>query len=379
MTTLKELKNILPEKLFGEVNEKLKNSKLSTVQKKKVVKKVLELYNKSCSEPGESQGVISAQSLSEPSTQMTMRTYHLAGAGEIKVTLGLPRLIEIFDARRSPSTPSMIIYLKRSYNSKEHALKVSAKIKELKLGDITENCSIDLLNNQVEVFLNEKEMKTGKVNMNLIYKLLTEAFPKVNVKKRKDSFALKPKDEANIKDLQKLKTKTLEVILSGIKGISQTIINQKGSEWVLNTLGTNLSDVLEKIKEVDIKRTLSNNIHEVQKVLGIEAARGIIINEVYNILENQGLDVDIRHIMLVADVMTADGAIKAIGRYGVAGSKGSVLARANFEETVKHLTRAAVSGEKDNLESVVENVMINRVVPAGTGMVDLVYRPKKEK
>jgi len=83
--------------------------------------------------------------------------------------------------------------------------------------------------------------------------------------------------------------------------------------------------------------------------------------------------------MLVADVMTVDGEIKAIGRYGIAGAKGSVLARANFEETIKHLTKAAVTNEKDRLESIVENVMINQVVPAGTGMFDLVFRPPKKK
>ncbi len=94
-----------------------------------------------------------------------------------------------------------------------------------------------------------------------------------------------------------------------------------------------------------------------------------------NTLKEGGLDVDIRHIILVADMMTADGNIKAIGRYGVAGAKGSVLARANFEETIKHLTRAAVSAEVDRLESIIENIMINQVAPVGTGMFDLVFKP----
>jgi DNA-directed RNA polymerase subunit A" len=91
-----------------------------------------------------------------------------------------------------------------------------------------------------------------------------------------------------------------------------------------------------------------------------------------------GLDVDIRHIMLVADVMTADGIIRPIGRYGVAGIKGSVLARANFEETIKHLTRAAIRAETDNLNSIIENVMINQVVPVGTGLFNLVFKPKSD-
>jgi DNA-directed RNA polymerase subunit A" len=124
---------------------------------------------------------------------------------------------------------------------------------------------------------------------------------------------------------------------------------------------------------------MTNNIHEIAKVLGIEAARTAIINEAAYTLRQAGLDVDIRHIMLVSDVMTVDGEIRAIGRYGIAGAKGSVLARANFEETIKHLTKAAVTNEIDHLESIVENVMINQVVPAGTGMFELTFRPSGKR
>ncbi|MFQ6057178.1 MAG: DNA-directed RNA polymerase subunit A'', partial [Methanosarcinales archaeon] len=184
-----------------------------------------------------------------------------------------------------------------------------------------------------------------------------------------------PNDELTIKELQKLKTKILNTRIKGVKGVTQIIVTQKDSEWVINTLGSNLQKVME-IKGVDTTRTVSNNIHEILKVLGVEAARQSIINEAMSTLREQGLDVDIRHVMLVADVMTADGKIKAIGRYGVAGAKGSVLARANFEETIKHLTNAAIQGEVDKLESIVENVMINQVVPIGTGMFDLIFKEK---
>ena len=144
-------------------------------------------------------------------------------------------------------------------------------------------------------------------------------------------------------------------------------------------MGSNLAKVLE-VDGIDGARTTTNNIHEVERVLGIEAARTTIINEAMNTLKEQGLDVDVRHVMLTADVMTVDGTIRAIGRYGVAGLKGSVLARANFEETIKHLTRAAATAEVDHLESIVENVMINQVVPVGTGMFELTFKmPSKKK
>ena len=128
--------------------------------------------------------------------------------------------------------------------------------------------------------------------------------------------------------------------------------------------------------EVDEKRTITNDIHEIAAVLGIEAAREAIINEVMKVMESQGLNVDIRHIMLVADMMCATGKIKGITRYGVVSEKASVLARASFETPIKHLINAALIGEEDKLSSVVENVMVNQPVPVGTGLPGLVTKLK---
>ncbi|ERG98637.1 MAG: DNA-directed RNA polymerase, beta'' subunit/160 kD subunit, partial [Haloquadratum sp. J07HQX50] len=127
-----------------------------------------------------------------------------------------------------------------------------------------------------------------------------------------------------------------------------------------------------KIDGVDATRTTSNNIHEVRKNLGIEAAREAIINETMETLREQGLDdVNVRHLMLVADIMTNNGEIESIGRHGISGSKESVLARAAFEVTVNHLLDAAVHGEEDDLDGVIENVIAGKPVAIGTGDVDL--------
>ena len=113
--------------------------------------------------------------------------------------------------------------------------------------------------------------------------------------------------------------------------------------------------------------------------MGIEAARNAIIHEALSTLQEQGLDVDIRHLMLVADIMTFSGEIRSIGRYGVAGSKSSILARAAFEETIKHLIRAAIRNESDYFNGIFENVMIGQVIPSGTGMFDLLAKSRKEE
>jgi DNA-directed RNA polymerase subunit A" len=369
----------LPAKLREDVKSHLRQHKLTEAQKEKCIKKIIEMYKKSKVEPGEAIGMVAAQSISEPGTQLTMRTYHVAGAAQIEVTLGLPRLVEIFDARRVPTTPAMTVFLKGNVG-KEKAFEIAQDIREVTLGDVSISTAVDLVNNMIEVDYDDKGLKSFGVRASAIPLALKDALKDVEIRPRSDGVAIKPKKEdVTVKELQKLRAKALVAHIKGLKGVSQAVVNNKDGEWIINTLGSNLAKVLTT-EGVDATRTMTNNIHEIAKVLGIEAARTAIINEAAYTLRQAGLDVDVRHIMLVSDVMTVDGEIRAIGRYGIAGAKGSVLARANFEETMKHLTKAAVTNEIDHLESIVENVMINQVVPAGTGMFELTFRqPGKRK
>ena len=375
---MKEAETILPPKLIDDLKKDFKEFKLTATQKEKVIKKTVELYRQSCYDPGEATGVVAAQSISEPATQMTMRTFHIAGAAEIRVTLGLPRLVEIFDARRVPKTPTMTVYLKKSHDTMEKAHKVASEIQETTLDDISIDPAVDLLNMRIEINLDPKAMRekgltTKKVVDNLMENTKVK---KIKVKVSKDKIMINSKDDdITIKQLQKMKTKILASHIKGVKGVSEVRVAKKDEGWVITTLGSNLAKVME-VEGIDTTRTTCNNIHEIIKVLGVEAARQSIVENVMETMEEGGLDVDVRHVLLVADMMTATGVIKAIGRYGIAGAKGSVLARANFEETIKHLTKAAISAETDRLESIIENVMINQVVPVGTGMFNLVFKPK---
>jgi DNA-directed RNA polymerase subunit A" len=122
-----------------------------------------------------------------------------------------------------------------------------------------------------------------------------------------------------------------------------------------------------KIDGLDHTRAYTNSIQEVNEVLGVEAARNSIIEEASRTLDEQGLSVDIRHIMLVADLMTADGDVKAIGRHGISGRKSSVLARAAFEITAAHLLTAAMTGEEDHLDGVAENIIVGQRLHSGPG------------
>jgi DNA-directed RNA polymerase subunit A" len=180
-------------------------------------------------------------------------------------------------------------------------------------------------------------------------------------------------EDYDLKDLKKIKNKVEESRIKGLKGIEQVVVNQEDDEWRLQTAGTSLRKTL-KIEEVDENRTISNDLFEILSVLGIEALRQSIINEVNETLEAQGIGVDDRHIMLLADMMTKEGDLNGTTRYGIMGNKESLLARSVFEETKKHLRQGSLRGETDDLEGVIENILVGQPIPVGTGAVDL--KPK---
>ena len=156
------------------------------------------------------------------------------------------------------------------------------------------------------------------------------------------------------------------------------IITEPYKNSAAEKYGLVCGDEILAIDGVDSANVMTNSVLEVAEVFGIEAARNSIVHEAVTTLSEAGLDVDIRHIMLVADLMTNDGQVKAIGRHGVSGKKSSVLARAAFEITAAHLLHAAMVGEVDHLEGVTENIIVGQPVTLGTGAVNLIYTPKKK-
>lgn len=352
----------LNAKIMEMFEKYCKDNNITGKQKEEKFKQFLEILEKSAYDPLEAIGIIAAHSISEPATQMTMRTYTMATQRDrlSKVTQGLPRLIEIFDAKKSLEK-QMRIYLKPEFNTKEKVRDIADKIKAKKIKDVIESDSIDLIDLKIELDLERDDEKDN------IIELIKKA--NIEVSSRGKKISIKPK-KSDVKTLRKLRSKLLDAHVDGIKGIDEVIVVKDGEDWMIQTAGTNLKKIL-KMPEIDIKRTKTNDVFQVYEVLGIEAARAVIFNEAKATLDEQGLDVDPRHLALLADVMTVDGEVKAIGRYGVSGAKSSVLARANFEETKKHLVNASFNGEKDSLSGVIENVLVVQVVPVGTGGVEL--------
>jgi DNA-directed RNA polymerase subunit A" len=374
----------LPEKTKQEIESYLEGKSFTDEQFTRIINRVIEEYSNTRIEPCEAVGIVAAQSIGEPGTQMTMRTFHYAGVAEINVTLGLPRLIEIMDARKSPSTPTMTIYLMEEWvTNRDRAREVSWQIEAAPLhefGDIT----IDMVNMQVLVQLNTQVCDRRKIT---VEEILDKAPKKIRDRHHYRDFEFEtnlkgaslvffPKNRESYQNLFQMAEYVRNVIVQGIDDIERVVVRKENGEYILYTEGSNLKDVFG-VEGVDMARTRSNNIAEISEVLGIEAGRNAIIDEAISTLREQGISVDVRHIMLVADMMCMDGEVKQIGRHGIAGEKESVLSRAAFEVTVNHLLDAAVANEVDVLEGVTENVIVGQPIQLGTGDVRLVARPIK--
>ena len=359
----------LPDSIKEAMKSGLEGASLSKEQMDEIVTMVSSDYRHSRVEPCEAVGVVAAQSIGEPGTQMTMRTFHYAGVAEINVTLGLPRLIEIVDARKIPSTPTMTIKLAPDYaHDRDLAREVAWAIEStsiLHLGSI----ATDLAEMNVIIELNSGAMEQRKITAEEVAARLKEETG-LDVDQKENLLVMAP-EEPSYRELLQLVEKIKKISLKGVEGIKRVVIRKEGDEYILYTEGSSLKKVMQ-FDGVDPTRIKTNNINEIGEVLGIEAARNAIINEATDTLREQGLSVDVRHIMLVADIMTVDGEVKQIGRHGVSGEKASVLARAAFEVTVNHILDAAVRGDVDDLRGVTENVIVGQPIQLGTGDVTLV-------
>ena len=377
-----ELPDNIKEELYSKLIEYNKKYKLKKAEVEAIIEETVKEYRKALIEPGEAIGTVAAQSIGEPSTQMTLNTFHYAGVAEINVTLGLPRIIEIVDARKNPSTPIMTVYLDEKHRgSREKALEVARRIEGTTLENLAREMSMDILNYEFIVEIDPERLQKSGLDMEKIQRKLESSFKSAEFETDGYTLIMRPKKVGKLSDLRRLSEKVKKHRLKGLSGVGKTIIRKEGDEYVIYTEGSNFKQVL-KVPGVDPTRTRTNNIWEIADVLGIEAARNAIIEEIVNTMREQGLEVDVRHIMLVADMMTLDGVILPIGRHGIVGEKASVLARAAFEITTQHLFEAAERGEVDPLNGVVENVLIGQPVPVGTGVVrlamNLPLRPKRE-
>nr|WP_244403860.1 DNA-directed RNA polymerase subunit A'' [Pyrolobus fumarii] len=383
----------LPKKIFDELVSKLQSTTskygLSVDEARRIIREVVNEYELSLVEPGEPVGTVAAQSIGEPGTQMTLRTFHYAGVREFNVTLGLPRFIELVDAKKEPSTPMMTVYLDEEHKyDLEKAKAVARAIEYTRVENVASEVYIDMATLSIVVKLDKTMLEDKGVTVEQVKRVLEKLKLGTVREDPNDPYTLRIElpiesmGAINIIELQKKKDRVLNAKIKGIKKIRRVVVQSVDlpdgrKEYYLLTEGSSLKEVLE-VPGVDPVHTITNNIREIEQVLGIEAARYALIKEMKGVLDDQGLDVDIRHLILVADIMTQTGRVRQIGRHGVSGEKPSVLARAAFEMTVQHLFDAAARGEADRILGVTENVIVGGVVPVGTGITEIYMVPRVE-
>ncbi|HIH21656.1 MAG: DNA-directed RNA polymerase subunit A' [archaeon GW2011_AR21] len=369
----------LPKSVLDSIEQASLERNFTNEQKEQLLEKAKQAFDLARAEPGEAVGIIAAQSIGEPGTQLTLRTKHYAGAAEVSVGSGIQRVEEIVDGRSKAKYPTMTIYLNEELRQDRKKAEDFAKtLIDVRIGDVIK-VEERFAEKKIIVKILKEEAEARNINMEeLAEKIAKNAKGKMH-KLKEDSLEFDYGKEQLLR-IRKLVLKLLATRIQGVRGVDKTIVVKEkhkadgSEEWLVKTTGTNLKTII-KMPEIDGSKATTNDIKEIGRVLGIEAARNSIVRELHDVLiVKNGIDVDIRHIMLLADLMTYDGEIKGIVRSGITRGKTSPFARAAFEETTKHLIDAAFKGEKEMLQGVVENIIVGQPIKVGTGTVKLVMK-----
>ena len=388
-------------------------------------------HMKSWVQPGDQVGIVAAQSIGEPATQMTLNTFHQAGvASKSAVTRGVPRLRELLKVTQNPKASSLTIYLKPEYrNSKDKAREVVQDLELTVLRNITDKVAIywdekdedtiveedkdlmkffqefeaGLLSDSqqqdqeqskwvLRVELNREEMFNRNISIqDVVYVIKTQFNNDINIvysDYNSDNLVMrirvpetKDKDTSsqmdNLTNLKKFQNKLLNsIVIRGLPGIKAVTFRndkqyvekvegkyQQVEQFVLDTDGSNYVKVMNH-PAVDGTKLYSTNVWDIYEVLGIEATRAVLFNEINSLFESVG--VNYRHLCLLCDVMTRFGRLMSIDRYGINKNDIGTLAKASFEETEKILLKAALFGEVDPVTGVSANIMMGQAIRGGT-------------
>ena len=398
-----------------------------------ILEHILYRYKRSIVNPGEMVGMIAAQSIGEPTTQMTLNTFHYAGvASKANVTRGVPRMEELLTITSNIKNPSVTIYLNEDEETdKDRATELISYIEHTKLNnfvncceiyfdpkplntlysedvefmkeyndimDITENCSTSEVgkgltsNNWIlRMVFDKNKMIDSNISIQYIHYALKEIYQdkiscfyndmnedsvifkiQLYIDSKKNKTGIDESD--HIYMIKSFQDKLLnEIAIRGVKNIDKVSVRKivnylkydndsteqkyvKKEIWVLDTTGSNLKDILS-LDNIDVSRTYSNSITEMKDILGIEAARKCIFNEIKEVMDFADSYINFHHIGLLADRMTYNNKMVSIFRHGINNDNIGPIAKATFEETTDMFLRAAKHGELDEMRGVSANVM----------------------
>ena len=371
----------LPQAIIDKINKYADSKKFSADKKKKLLELVTTKYNKGLVVPGDAVGLIAAQSIGEPGTQLTLRTKHYAGSLEVSVGQGIQRVIEIVDGRSSAKYPSMVIYLDKDYfkGKKEKDVEkfcnslVDVKVKDV--GVFSENFT----DRTVSFKLDDEKMQLVNYNaeelMELIYSKIEDTYTSKRFASNKQQINFHFDTNTELYTIRKALLTWNKIPLYGVKGIEKAVLFKEGDEYVIKTKGSNLKEIL-KTEGIDTFKTTTNDIFEIYKLFGVEAARESIVRELSYTFQTNGINISLRHIYILADIMTVNANVRGVVRTGITGKKKSPFARAAFEETIKHIIDASFNGDVENLVGITENIIVGQPISAGTGLVRLTLDSK---
>ena len=413
------------------------------------------MYKRAIVAPGEMVGMIAAQSIGEPTTQMTLNTFHFAGvASKSNVTRGVPRIEEILSLSAEPKNPSLTVYLKQEdEKDREKAQGIMYMLEHTKLKEMVSSIEICFDPDDMNTLINQDESTMQQyrafetmvdecmeatvsedTNERSKWIIRMEMNPEVMLEKNitmddvnfvlKNSYGddiscvysdynadklvfrirmnnilkqgtgkgaakkakVNPLDQSDqIYLLKNFQEQILQnIVIRGIKNINKVILRKikdnvvetmgsykKQDIWVLDTVGTNILDVLA-LDYIDSRRTFSNNIIEVYNVFGIEAARQTIYNELAEVIEFDGTYINFHHMCMLCDRMTFTNKLISIFRHGINNDNIGPIAKASFEETPEMFLKAARHAELDPMRGVSANVMCGQEGLYGTNSFQVV-------
>jgi DNA-directed RNA polymerase beta' subunit len=372
-------------------------------------------YDKTIVEPGESIGIITAQSIGEKQTQSTLNTFHVTGTSVKTVIAGVPRFSELLNATKDPKAQSCNIYFTKKFTGiSDIRASVSNLLVEITIKMLVKNYEIITgpptdewykmyevvygedhrqYNERIRFYLDNKQLysyyitlKDVAVNLEEKYSDLKCAFSPdeegvldvwistTEIGRDIDYLTLEECKEVYIEDTVIPLVQNQN--LMGIPGISAIFPVEKDGEWYVETEGSNLKKVLG-CDFVDSVRTFSNNMWEIYTTLGIEAARNFLIDEFTRVVSSDGTFINDSHVILLVDIMTYSGTISSISRYGLKKEKCGPLAKASFEESLDNFIKAGVNGEIENIRGVSASVMLGKIPKIGSGLCDILVDIQK--
>ncbi|KAK2960400.1 putative DNA-directed RNA polymerase III subunit rpc1 [Blattamonas nauphoetae] len=377
------VQNINPAPTLGQFNSFLHNS--------------IEMLSHSFIEPGTAVGAIAGQSIGEPGTQMTLKTFHFAGVASMNITLGVPRLKEIVNATQTISTPIITAPLVKPYDVISARI-VKGRIEKTRLGDVASciQSVIDGIGASIEIQLDVDTLSALQLEITLdsVADSIVNT-PKMKIKhehlslvRDKSTIIIHPPKNTNDTlnyTIHILLTQLPNVVICGLPGIERSVIsvreedtNAERTAYHLLSEGTNLLGVMTT-PGIDGYHTTCNHTNEISRVLGIEAARSSIVYEIDYTMKSHGITIDPHHTRLLGDIMTSTGEVLGITRFGIGKMKDSVMMLASFERTLDHLFDAAVHGRADEIEGVSECIILGKNIPIGTGSFGLVMDERQSK